>query len=79
MKSRIRKRHLGTSDFATFLLHCCTVVDSAIPHLRTAFLILGLIAAALRAGGLADVLFATGLLLQCSIWLENWLLGARRR
>lgn len=71
MKSRIPKRQSGASDFATFLDHCCDTLDSSIPTLRTLFLAAGLIAALLRTGPLADLLFVTGLLLQLSIWFES--------
>ena len=72
MKFRIPKRHPGTTDFTAFLIHCCDALDRSLPALRTLFLIAGVIAAALRTGLLADFLFVTGLLLQFSIWFENW-------
>ena len=72
MKFRIPKRHPGTTDFATFLIHCCDALDRSLPALRTFVLVAGVIAAALRTGLLADFLFVTGLLLQLSIWFENW-------
>lgn len=77
MKSRIPKRHFGPSDFATFLVRCCVTLDGILPALRTGLLVTGIGAAALRAGLVADFLFVTGLLLQFSIWFENWWLKRR--
>lgn len=75
MKSRIAKRQTELSGFAGMLAHWCGRFDASIPYLRTLFLLAGLAAAALRTGTLADFLFVTGLVLQFSIWFENWWLG----
>lgn len=78
MKLRLPKRQAGVSGMA-LLTTCCKTIDNSIPALRTAFLILGVIAAALRLGSVGDFLFVTGLLLQFSIWFENWWLARRSR
>jgi hypothetical protein len=72
MKSRIAKRQTRMSGFAGLLAHWCELFDSSIPYLRTLFLAAGLTAAALRTGVLADLLFVTGLVLQFSIWFQDW-------
>ena len=78
MKFRIPKRQAGMSGEA-FLITCCKALDSSVPALRTAFLGAGVIAAALGLGSAGDFLFVTGLLLQFSIWFENWWVVRRRR
>lgn len=77
MKLRLPKRQAGISG-AALLVHCCKALDSSIPFLRTAFLIAGVVAAGLRLGHAADFLFVTGLLLQLSMWFENWWLKRQR-
>lgn len=77
MKFRIPKREAGMSG-EVFLISCCKTLDSNIPTMRTAFLVAGVIAAGLQLGSVGDFLFVTGLLLQFSIWFENWW-GQRRR
>jgi hypothetical protein len=52
--------------------HWCEKIDGAIPLLRTLLLIAGLLAAALRAGVMADYLFGGGLLLHWAIWFQRW-------
>jgi hypothetical protein len=60
-----------------FLVQVCAALDRSVTSLRTVFLVAGLAAAALRMGRAADFLFVTGLLLQLSIWFENWWLARR--
>jgi hypothetical protein len=72
MKMRIRKRHPETLTAEAALVRFCAVLDSTIPTLRTAFLVLGLVAAALQTGQFADYLFVTGLLFHFAIWFEGW-------
>jgi hypothetical protein len=79
MKLRIPKRQPGTHGAEALLVHFCQAVDRSIPGLRTAFLIAGLIAAALRMGTSADFLFVTGLLFQFAIWFESWWTTFRSR
>jgi hypothetical protein len=59
----------------------CTRKASApcVPGWRFAFLIAGLIAAAMRMGTSADFLFVTGLLFQFAIWFESWWTMLRSR
>jgi hypothetical protein len=79
MKLRIPKRQPGTQGAEAFLVQFCEAVDRSIPGLRTAFLIAGLIAAAMRMGTSADFLFVTGLLFQFAIWFESWWTMLRSR
>jgi hypothetical protein len=72
MKMRIRKRDPKALTAEAALIRLCAVLDSTIPTLRTAFLVLGLVAAALQTGQLADYLFVTGLLFHFAIWFEAW-------
>lgn len=55
------------------------MLDRCIPILRTVFLIIGVLAAALRGGWIADFLFATGLLLQFVMWFDYWWVTKRVR
>jgi hypothetical protein len=77
MKLRLPKRQPGPTGVEVFLVHVCEGFDRAIPALRTAFLIAGLVAAAARTGHAADFLFATGLLFQLAIWFEHWWIAQR--
>jgi len=73
MKLRMPKRPLQTPDpTIVALTHYCDRIDRAVPHLRTLFLIAGLLAAALQAGMVADYLFGAGLLLHWAIWFQRW-------
>jgi hypothetical protein len=78
MKLRIPKRQPGVPG-AEALVHLCMILDRHIPILRTAFLMAGVLAAALKVGTLADFLFATGLLLQFAIWFDHWWMAQRSR
>jgi hypothetical protein len=77
MKLRIPKRQPGMPAVEAFLVQVCAALDRSVTGLRTVFLVAGLAAAALRMGRAADFLFVTGLLLQLSIWFENWWLARR--
>jgi hypothetical protein len=79
MKMRIRKRHPETLTAEAVLVRFCTVLDHTIPTLRTAFLVLGLVAAAAQTGQLADYLFVTGLLFHFAIWFDGWWNTGRTR
>jgi hypothetical protein len=79
MKLRIPKRQPGMPSAEAFLTQFCTALDQGIPSLRTALLVAGVVAAALRAGESADYLFITGLLFHWAIWFENWWGSARSR
>lgn len=79
MKLRLPKRQAGISAGEGLLVHCCQALDSSMPFLRTAFLIVGVLAAAMQLGRPADFLFGTGLVLQLSIWFQNWWLKRLRR
>lgn len=72
MKLKIQKRKPGTPVDEAILVQFCVAIDRSIPKLRTAFLIAGLIGAAMRTGVAADFLFATGLLFQMAMWFESW-------
>jgi hypothetical protein len=73
MKLRMPKRALHTPTPAiTAVAYCCERIDRAIPLLRTLFLMAGVLAAALKAGALADYLFGAGLLLHWTIWFQRW-------
>jgi hypothetical protein len=72
MKIRIPKRQSGTPSAEALLAQWCEAFDHSIPHLRTAFMIAGLICAAFRTGVSADYLFVTGLLLHLVLWFESW-------
>jgi len=80
MKTRLPKRPLpDLSAVIVAVSHYCERIDRAVPHLRTLFLIAGVIAAALRAGTVADYLFGGGLLLHWAIWFQRWWTGGWRR
>ncbi len=79
MKLRLPKRQAGISDGQALLVHCCQTLDSSMPLLRTAFLIVGVLAAGMHLGRPADFLFGIGLVLQLSIWFESWWLKRLRR
>ena len=73
MKSRMPKRPLQNPSSAIVAVsHYCERIDHAVPHLRTLFLIAGVLAAALKAGTVADYLFGAGLLLHWAIWFQRW-------
>jgi hypothetical protein len=73
MKLRMPKRPLHTSGEATVTApHYCERIDQLIPALRTLLLVAGVLAAALKAGIVADYLFASGLLLHWAIWFQQW-------
>ena len=73
MKMRMPKRPLHTPTPAVAAVaHCCERVDRTIPHLRTLFLVAGVLAAALKGGAIADYLFGAGLLLHWAIWFQGW-------
>jgi len=73
MKIRLPKRPLPDSSPAIIAVsHYCDRIDRAVPHLRTLFLLTGLLAAALKAGEIADYLFGAGLLLHWAIWFQRW-------
>jgi hypothetical protein len=55
------------------------MLDRCIPILRTLFLVSGVLAAALKAGRMADFLFATGLLFQFAMWFDYWWVTKRTR
>lgn len=78
MKIRIPKRqaHAPAPEHPA-LARFCERADRYLPHLRTSLLIAGLLAAALRAGTVADYLFGAGLLLHWAIWFQSWWSGAR--
>lgn len=80
MKLRMPKRPLQdpTSVIAA-VSHYCDRIDAALPHLRTLFLIAGLLAAALKVGVVADYLFGAGLLLHWAIWFQSWWAAANLR
>lgn len=75
MRLRLPKRQAGRSD--TVLVNYCEAVDRSIPVLRTAFIVSGLILAAVRGGRLADFLFVTGLLFHFAISFEHWWIKKR--
>jgi hypothetical protein len=77
MKLRLPKREAGRSE--SVFAHYCEAVDRSIPVLRTAFIVAGLIVAAVRGGRLADFLFVTGLLFHFSISFEHWWITKRTR
>ncbi len=79
MKLRIPKRQPGTPGAEAALVHLCEMLDRCIPILRTALLIAGVLAAALKGGRIADFLFATGLLFQFVIWFDYWWVTKRAR
>ncbi|SDC21761.1 hypothetical protein SAMN05428966_101308 [Massilia sp. PDC64] len=79
MKLRLPKRQPGTPGAEAALVHLCEMLDRCIPILRTVFLIIGVLAAALRGGWIADFLFATGLLLQFVMWFDYWWVTKRVR
>lgn len=73
MKLRMPKRPLQNPDpTIAALTQYCDRIDRAVPHLRTLFLVAGLLAAALQAGMIADYLFGAGLLLHWAIWFQRW-------
>lgn len=79
MRLRLPKRQPGTPSAEAFFAQCSEALDRSIPGLRTAFIILGLIAAAARIGQVADFLFVTGLLFHCAISFEHWWIAKRTR
>jgi hypothetical protein len=79
MKLRLPKRQPETPGAEAFLVQFCEALDRSIPGLRTAFILVGLIAAAARTGASADFLFVTGLLFQFGIWFEHWWIAKRTR
>jgi hypothetical protein len=72
MKLRIPKRQPGTLGAEAALVQLCDMLDRCIPGLRTVFLVVGVFAAALKMGTIADFLFVTGLLFQFAMWFEHW-------
>jgi hypothetical protein len=73
MKIRMPKRPLqNPAPAIDAVSHFCERIDRAVPHLRTVFLIAGVLAAALKAGAVADYLFGAGLLLHWAIWFQRW-------
>ena len=80
MKSRMPKRPLADSSPAIVVVsHYCERIDRAVPHLRTLFLVAGVLAAALQTGMVADYLFGAGLLLHWAIWFQRWWTNAEWR
>jgi hypothetical protein len=80
MKIRMPKRPLQNPTPAIDAVsHFCERIDRAVPQLRTLFLIAGVLAAALKAGAVADYLFGAGLLLHWAIWFQRWWTGGWRR
>lgn len=80
MKIRMPKRPLqNPAPAIDAVSHFCERIDRAVPHLRTLFLIAGVLAAALRAGAFADYLFGAGLLLHWAIWFQRWWTSDWRR
>lgn len=75
MRLRLPKRQAVRPD--SILMNYCDVVDRSIPVLRTAFIVAGLIVAAVRGGRLADFLFVTGLLFHFAISFEHWWIKKR--
>ncbi len=73
MKIRLPKRpqHYAPHSLAV-LAQCCLKLDAAIPALRTALLVIGVVGAALRVGLVADCLFVAGLLFHLAIWFQDW-------
>jgi len=78
MKFRIPKRRAHMPEEA-HLITLCNALDKSIPVLRTAFLVAGILAAGMGLNRAGDFLFVTGLLLQFSIWFENWWVVRRQR
>lgn len=79
MKLRMPKRPLQNPTPAIAVVaHCCERIDRTLPRLRTLLLIAGLLAAALKAGMVADYLFGSGLLLHWAIWFQRWWRGDLR-
>jgi hypothetical protein len=74
---KLRAHKPGRSHAEDILVEFLDLLDRTIPTARTAFLIAGVLAAALRTGVSADFIFATGLALQFAIWFENWWLATR--
>lgn len=80
MKIRLPKRPLqGPVPAIVAVVHCCERVDRAVPYIRTLLLILGVLAAALQAGAVADYLFGAGLLLHWAMWFQRWWTHGWRR
>ncbi|WP_296949193.1 hypothetical protein [uncultured Massilia sp.] len=77
MKIRLPKHQSGMPGAVALLAQCCGALDRSIPGLRTALLVAGIVAAALRTGRTADFLFVSGLLFHMAIWLEGWWMGQR--
>jgi hypothetical protein len=73
------KRVLSMSGIpAMGVAGCISTLDKSVPTFRTAFLIAGVLGAALGVDT-ADYLFAAGLLLHFTIWFESWWLALRAR
>jgi len=80
MKIRLPKRPLqNPAPAIDAVSHFCERLDRTVPQLRTAFLIAGVLAAALQAGAVADYLFGAGLLLHWTIWFQRWWTSGWRR
>lgn len=79
MKLRIPKRQPGTPGAEAALVQLCEMLDRCIPGLRTVFLVVGVLAAALKMGTIADFLFVTGLLFQFVMWFEHWWVAQQSR
>ncbi len=80
MKLRIPKRPLqAPTPGVAAVSHYCERIDRILPLLRTLLLIAGVLAAALKAGMVADYLFGGGLLLHWAIWFQRWWTGDWRR
>lgn len=77
MKLRLPKRQAERPE--TVLAHYCEALDRSIPVLRTAFIVAGLVVAAVRGGRLADFLFVTGMLFHLAISFEHWWITKRTR
>jgi len=75
MKLRLPKREAGPPNAAH--AHFCEVIDRSIPIMRTAFIVAGLVVAAVRGGRLGDFLFVTGLLFHFAISFEHWWIKKR--
>jgi hypothetical protein len=79
MKLKRSKSQSATPAAEASLAQFCEGFDRAIPSLRTAFIIAGLVAAAARIGPTADFLFVTGLLFHSAISFEQWWMAKRTR
>jgi hypothetical protein len=79
MKLKRSKHQSGTPAAEASLAQFCVALDRAIPNLRTALIVAGIIAAAARTGAIADFLFVTGLLFHFAISFEHWWIAKRTR